>query len=213
MKPIPASGLYYPNKFIRIFLLSLEDVAGQNGVKAILNMAGQSNLIGNYPPDNMEGEFDFSHYSMINAALNDLYGSKGARILSLRAGNAVFSESIGDLGNVLDTNSESYQSKSLEEKIEFGLALVRSVISGKKETSIPRTEDGCFLYSVQHCPVCWGRTTSAPECFLTAGLLQAVVRWSTNGLDFPVTQVKAHSCGDATCDYVISTTPINAAEK
>jgi hypothetical protein len=208
MKTIPDSGLLYPNNFIRIFLLSLEDVAGENGVKAILNMAGQSNLIGNYPPPNMEGEFDFSRYSMIIAALDDLYGGKGSQILALRAGNAIFAESLKDLKIPMDPKSESFQSKSLVEKIETGLCLVHATITKTKTTSIPRTKDGQFLYSVEHCPICWGRTTSTPRCFLTAGLLQAAVRWVTNGLEFNVTQVKAHSCGDASCDYIVPLTPI-----
>ncbi|MGC8875082.1 MAG: hypothetical protein ACP5SI_11640, partial [Chloroflexia bacterium] len=31
---------YYPNKIGRLFLLSLEDVMGRNGVHALLHMAG-----------------------------------------------------------------------------------------------------------------------------------------------------------------------------
>jgi hypothetical protein len=209
MQTIPASGIFYPNNFIRILLLSLEDVAGENGVKAILNMAGQAHLIGNYPPANMEGEFDFSHYSMIIAALDDLYGNKGAQILLMRAGKAIFAESLGMIGDPLSIHSESFQSKPLAEKIEAGLCLVHSVITKTKTTSIPRTEDGQFLYSVQYCPVCWGRTTTSPRCFLTAGLLQATINWATNGLEFNVTQKTAHSCGDPTCDYLIPVTPVS----
>lgn len=208
MRNIPASGIFYPNNFIRILLLSLEDVAGKNGVKAILNMAGQSNMIGNYPPANMEGEFDFARYSMIIAALDDLYGNKGSQILSMRAGEAIFAESLEMIGDPLDIHSESYQSKPLTEKIEAGLCLVHSVVTKTKSTSMPRSDDGQFLYSVQHCPVCWGRTTTTPRCFLTAGLLQAAVRWATNGQEFTVTQKTAHSCGDPTCDYLIPVMPV-----
>ncbi|NMB53455.1 MAG: hypothetical protein GYA15_02035 [Leptolinea sp.] len=207
MQTIPDSGFYYPNLFIRIMLLSIEDVAGTNGVKTMLNMAGLPNLIGNYPPANMEGEFDFSHYSMIMATLDDLYGAKGGQLLATRAGGALFEESKKLIPNLPDMAGDEFQSKSLEEKIEAGLCLVHSVVTQKKTISIPRTEDGQFLYSVEHCPICWGRTTSTPRCFLTAGLLKAAVSWSTGGLDFDVKQVKAHSCGDSTCDYVIPVTP------
>jgi hypothetical protein len=207
MKTIPDSGIYYPNGFIRNMLVSVEDVAGTNGVKAILNMAGQSNLIGNYPPADMEGEFDFSRYSMIMAAMDDLYGDKGAQIFGVRAGSSLFVDALKSMGDPLGTQTEGYQSKYLEEKIEAGLCLVRSVITRKQTTSIPRTDDGQFLYAVQYCPVCWGRTTATPRCYITAGLLQAAVHYSTNGLDFTVTQTKAHSCGDPTCDYIIPLLP------
>ena len=68
MEPIPKSGLYYPNKAVRIALLAFEEVMGKNGLNAILNLANQTHLIDNYPPDNLERQFDFSDFSMINAA-------------------------------------------------------------------------------------------------------------------------------------------------
>jgi predicted hydrocarbon binding protein len=209
VKTIPDSGFTYPNLFIRIFLQSLEDVAGENGVKTILNVAGQSNLIGNYPPANMEGLFDVARYSMIMATMDDLYGDKGAQLMATRAGYANFKVSIASMGDPLGVNTESFQSKPVVEKMESALAMVRSIITRTKTTSIPRTEDGQFLYAVEHCPVCYGRTTSTPRCFITAGLLQEAIRWATGGLDFNVKQVKARSCGDVSCDYVIPLTPNN----
>jgi len=209
VKTIPDSGFTYPNLFIRIFLQSLEDVAGENGVKTILNMAGQPNLIGNYPPANMEGLFDVARYSMIMATVDDLYGDKGAQLMATRAGYANFKVAIASMGDPLGVITESFQSKPVVEKMESALAMVRSIITRTKTTSIPRTEDGQFLYAVEHCPVCYGRTTSTPRCFITAGLLQEAIRWATGGLVFDVKQVKARSCGDASCDYVIPLTPNN----
>jgi predicted hydrocarbon binding protein len=209
MNIIPDSGIFYPNSFVRVVLLSLEDILGKNGVKSILNLANQPGYIENYPPENMNSEFDIAHYSMIIAALDELYGVRGAKILATRAGHAIFKESVKTIGDPFGITSESFQSKPMEEKIEGGLAYVRAVITGKKPAPMPRTDDNQFLFSVQLCPVCWGRTTDTPRCFLTTGLLREAIRWATGGTVVPVTQVKAHSCGDATCDYVIPTQPNN----
>ena len=46
------AGYYYPNKFARITIEAMEEVMGENGLKAILNLAGLGALIGNYPADN-----------------------------------------------------------------------------------------------------------------------------------------------------------------
>ena len=62
MEPIPKSGLYYPNKIAHIALTAIEDVMGKNGLNAILNLAGLSHLIDNYPPDNLERQFDFAEF-------------------------------------------------------------------------------------------------------------------------------------------------------
>ncbi len=48
----PASAFYYPNRMGRIILESMEEVVGRNGLNAVFNLAGRSDLIGNYPaPD------------------------------------------------------------------------------------------------------------------------------------------------------------------
>jgi hypothetical protein len=41
------SGLYYPNKIGRIYLMAMEEVMGTNGIKAVLNLAKTPELIGN----------------------------------------------------------------------------------------------------------------------------------------------------------------------
>ena len=88
MPKIPPSGYYYPNKIARIYLLAMEEVMGKNGLNAVLHMAGLSHLIDNYPPDNLEREFEFADYSALNAALEEMYGPRGGRGLGLRAGRA-----------------------------------------------------------------------------------------------------------------------------
>jgi hypothetical protein len=203
IKSIPESGIYIPNNFARMFMLSLEEVMGVNGLNAILNEAGQSALIGNYPPNDLDYEFDISYFSAIAGALEELYGLRGARVFAVRAGTATFKQILMDTSEPVDVNSESYQSKPLVEKISFGLSVIRDTFSNTKDTAIPRTEEGSFLYSVQYCPVCWGRKTSVPSCYLISGLLQASIRWSTNGKEVVIEQTKAHSCGDATCDFII----------
>jgi hypothetical protein len=206
MKTIPDSGLKYPNSFVYNLLKSLEDVLGKNGVKAILNLSGQSSMINNYPPDNMNPEIDIARYSMIMGALDDMYGDRGAQALALKAGNMLFIETMQDK-DPLGVGTDEYKAKPIEEKIERGLIMIKSFVTKTAITSIPRTADGQFLYEVENCAVCYGRETKVPRCHLNVGLLQAVVRYSTNGLELPVTQIKAHSCGDPDCEYVIPIIP------
>jgi hypothetical protein len=206
MKTIPDSGFKYANSFVYNLLKSLEDVLGKNGVKAILNMSGQSSMIDNYPPNDMNPEIDIARYSMIMAALEDMYGDRGAQALALKAGNMLFIETVQGR-DPLNINSDAYKTKTVEQKIEAGLIMIQSFVTRTAVPSIPRTADGQFLYIVDHCAVCYGRETKVPRCFLNVGLLQAVIRYSTGGLEFTVTQAKAHSCGDPTCDYIIPVIP------
>ena len=79
VREIELSGLYYPNKFARLYLEALEDVMGKNGVNAILNLAGLSHFIDNYPPDNLDkGEgIDFAEFTALQIALEEMYGPRG----------------------------------------------------------------------------------------------------------------------------------------
>ena len=79
------SGYYYPNKFARIFIDAMEEVMGKNGLNAVLNLAGLQHYVDNYPPDNLEKGFDFSEFTALNVALEDMYGPRGGRGLALRA--------------------------------------------------------------------------------------------------------------------------------
>lgn len=207
MIKIPDSGFYYPSSFVRNLLMALEEVAGINGVKAILNLAGQSSLIDNYPPDEMTSGVDIARYSMIIATLDDLYGDKGAQVLALKAGNKLFAETMKKLGDPLNVSSDAHKVKSIEEKIESGLMYLHNAVIKTPITSLPRTSDGQLIYSVEKCPVCYGRETKTPRCFLTVGLIQAMNRYTTGDLEFTVTQTKAHSCGDSCCEYVVSIIP------
>ena len=79
MEPIPKAGLYYPNKIGRIAMMALEEVMGKNGVNAILNMANLQSHIDNLPANNLERQFDFADFSVINGALEEMYGPRGGR--------------------------------------------------------------------------------------------------------------------------------------
>ena len=73
------SGLYYPNLMARIYLDALEEVMGKNGTNAVLNLAGLSYLIDNFPPNNLIREFDFADFGALGQAIDDMYGPRGGR--------------------------------------------------------------------------------------------------------------------------------------
>jgi hypothetical protein len=205
---IPESGLSYPNNLSRAILNALEDVMGVNGLNAILNLSNQSRFIGNYPADDSETKFDFAYISSILGAIEEMYGPKGGRILSMRAGQATFNQMIADVGEPVDINDEIFQSKPLTEKIQFGLTFFRSTWRKTITDPVPQIESGEFLYPIPYCPCCWGRTTETPTCFLITGTLRACLRWITNGQDFNITQVSARSCGAPSCDFLVPIIPM-----
>jgi hypothetical protein len=209
MESLPKSGLYYPNNLARITLLALENVMGTNGVNALLSLSNHRELIGNFPPDDMETQFDFANLSSIIGTLDDMYGPRGSRVLALRAGLATFDETLKNIGEAVDVHDEGFISMPAVEKIRVGLSLV-GITFTQSTKNIPTIteEDDHFLYSFIYCPICWGRTTLEPSCHILTGLLKGALKWVTLGSDFNVSQVAAHSCGAPTCDFIIPKEPI-----
>ena len=68
MDAIEGQKYFYPNRWARIILTSAEEIVGDKGVAALLNMAGLQKYIGNYPPDNMEKEFSFTEIGKLQQA-------------------------------------------------------------------------------------------------------------------------------------------------
>ena len=209
MQPIPKSGLYYPNKFGRIMILSLEDVMGRNGVNAILNLANLPNLMENLPPDNLEKAFDFADVSAITGALEEMYGPRGGRGLALRAGRATFSDALRNFGALAGVGDLAFKVLPLQAKLRIGLpamAKIFSQISDQRTTVQERETD--FIYTIHRCPVCWGRPSDEPVCHLAIGVLQAALAWTTNDKKFRLLETECIAKGDDNCLILIEKVPV-----
>ncbi|RMF42484.1 MAG: 4-vinyl reductase [Anaerolineae bacterium] len=210
MEPIPKSGLYYANKFTRITLDALEEVMGKNGLNAILNLAHLSELIGNYPPDNLEKEFDFADFSAINLALEEMYGPRGGRGLALRAGRATFADALRNFGALAGAGDLAFKVLPLQTKMNVGLRAMAKIFSqvSDQETTVEDRGD-VFVYTIHKCPVCYGRHDSdKPVCFIAVGLLQEGLKWLSGGNEFRVNESRCKAMGDEVCEFIIQKTPI-----
>lgn len=211
MERIENSGLYYPNRFAMITLEALEEVMGKNGLNAILNLAHLPNLIDNYPPTNLEKEFDFAHYSMTNLALEEMYGPRGGRGLALRAGRATFSDALRGFGAMAGAGDLAFKVLPLGAKLKIGLNAMAQIFSQiSDQHSTVEEFDTEFHYVIHQCPVCYGRTgEDKPVCFIAAGLLQEGLKWLSGGSEFRVNESECKAMGAAACRFVIQKEPIS----
>jgi predicted hydrocarbon binding protein len=211
MDLIPKSGYYYPNRFALITLEALEEVMGKNGLNAILNMAQLSNLIDNYPPANLEREFDFSQYSMINIALEEMYGPRGGRGLALRAGRATFADALRNFGAMAGASDLAFKVLPLQQKLKLGLPAMGKIFTTVSDQhSTVEEYDNEFHYIIHRCPVCWGRSgEDRPVCFIARGLIQEGLKWLSGGNEFRVDESECVAMGDDVCRFVIQKDPIS----
>jgi predicted hydrocarbon binding protein len=210
MSPIPKAGLYYPSKFGLIAIKSLEDVMGKNGLNAILNMAGLTTYIENYPPDTLEKSFDFSDLSAINVALEEMYGPRGGRGLALRAGRATFADALKNFGALAGVGDLAFKVLPLQAKLRIGLpAMAKIFTQVSDQHSTVEEHENEFVYTIHKCPCCWGRSgVDKPVCFIAVGLLQEGLKWLSGGNEFRVNESKCIGLGDVVCEFIIQKEPI-----
>lgn len=205
------SGYYYPNKFARITIEAMEEVMGQNGLNAILNLSGLSRFIGNYPPDNLEKEFDFSDFTALNMALDEMYGPRGGRGLALRAGRATFAQGLRAFGALAGVGDLAFKVLPLNAKLKIGVPAMANIFSQFSDQISNVYDDGSdkIIYTLERCPMCWDRKEDRAVCFVGQGLLQEGLRWVSGGQEFKVDLDTCIAKGDDMGRYVIYKEPIS----
>ena len=211
MKIIPDSGYYNSNKFARIFLESIREITGTNGLNSVLNYANLAALVGNYPPDNLDRAFDFAHFSMINQALEEIYGARGGRGLALRVGRTTFDDVLKDYGALAGVEDLPFRILPMQTKIWLGLQAMANIFSEKSDqVSVVENLEDIYIYSIKQCPVCWGRNeTENPVCFYMVGLLKEGLSWVSGGKEFRIEESKCIAMGEDSCEFVIHKEPIS----
>jgi predicted hydrocarbon binding protein len=205
MEHIQKSGFYHANKIARITLEAYEMVMGKNGLDAILNLAGLSDLIDHYPPDNLEREFDFADFTAIHIALEEKYGPRGGRGLALRAGRATFNDALRNFGALVGVGDLSFKVLPIQAKIRIVLPTSAKIFSQvTDQLSTVDETDNAFIWTIHRCPICWSRkSVDKPVCYIFTGLLQAMLTWISSGLDFRINESKCCAVGDNVCEFII----------
>lgn len=208
--PPEKSGFYYPNKFARITIEALEEVMGKNGLNAILHLAGLSELINNYPPDNLEKEFDFAYFTALCVALEEMYGPRGGRGLALRAGRATFADALRGFGALAGVGDLAFKVLPLTAKLRIGLPAMANIFTQfSDQISNVHDEGDKYVYTLERCPMCWNRKADRPVCYVGQGLLQEGLRWVSGGHEFKVDISTCIAKGDDMGRYIIYKQPID----
>jgi predicted hydrocarbon binding protein len=203
------SGYYYPNLIAKIYLEAIEEIMGANGVKALLNMANMPHLIDNYPPGNLSKEFDFADFAHLNEAMEQMYGHRGGRALSLRAGRKAFDQGLKNFGAMVGVADKTFRLLPLKLRMKIGLgAMAKAFSSTSDQISYVQEEQDRFVYVIERCPVCWGRHADSPICHAAMGIIQEGLNWGTGGMQFKTAEVTCIAKGDAACTFTISKEPI-----
>lgn len=204
---ITESGLLYPNKMARIHVLSIEETIGHEAMMAVFKTAGIPQEL--YPPaNNFAKGFDFAYYGAIGAVIEQMVGPRGERGLMLHAGRAAFDDGLAQYGSIVGTSDLAFKAIPVGAKLKIGIKAVAEVFNKFSDqiTTVEEQPDH-YIYRIQRCPACWGRTSSRPICHTTVGLLEDAFKWVSGGLLFDITEVQCCAMGDDACVYHVLKEP------
>jgi hypothetical protein len=200
---------FYPNRWARLVLTSAEEIVGEKGMAALLNMAKISEFIGNYPPDNMNKEFSFEQVGQLQQAIWDMYGPRGARVFATRAGEQTFQDGVAHFGQLAKTAQAAMKIGALEMKIKIGLGFFARWFNEVSDQVVSVTEDDeHWNWVIERCPMCWGRKSDQPICHLGIGVLQGALAWVSDGKRFRLAEVECKGMGGKNCIIQIDKTPL-----
>jgi hypothetical protein len=187
----------------------MEEIMGRNGLNALLNLIGMQQYVDEYPPSNLNKEFDFADFSNLNQGVLDVYGIQGGRGLSQLAGRATFDQGLKGFGALAGVRDEAFKVLSLSTKIRIGMsAMARIFTQFSDQLSRFESSDERLIYYIERCPVCWGQHSDKPICFVATGLLEGGLRWVSGGHDYRVEEIECVAVGDDACIFTIDNSPI-----
>lgn len=197
-----------PNATLRILLMAIEEVMGENGAKAVLHSGGLGHFIDNYPPNNTELNSNFADYGTAQQAVEDFYGPRGARAMLIRIGRATFRYTLQEQPAILGLAGLAL--KALPTGARMKLVLDNITKAANEDVNLKaqlREEPDSYYYVNEECPCRWRPKHDKPACFVTVGVLQQAMLWAT-GKNFKAEEVVCISNGASACVYRIPKQPI-----
>jgi predicted hydrocarbon binding protein len=197
-----------PNANLFVLLVAIEEVMGENGIKAVLNSANLGRFIDNYPPNNTNLEATFSDYGAVQQAVEEFYGPRGARAMLIRIGRATFRYTLQEQPAILGLAGIAL--KALPMGARMKLVLDNITKAANEDVNLQahlREEPDAFYYVNEECPCRWRPKHDSPACFTTVGVLQESMNWAT-GKNFKVEEVACISNDASACVYRVPKEPM-----
>jgi predicted hydrocarbon binding protein len=195
-----------PSAALRLLFMSIEEVMGPDGIKAVLNGAKLSRYINNYPENTIEHGVTFSEYGKVEQAVEDFLGPRGARAILIRVGRELFRYSLREQSALLGIAGNTLKNLPLiSTQAKMKILLQQIVRAANEKVNQPaRLEENedAFLVVIDKCMCQWRPRHDKPCCLVTVGTFSEAMKWLT---DKPV-EVKEITClnnGSNACRYQI----------
>ena len=198
---------YIPNSLMYVSLLSLKEILGNNGFKALLNYSDLKKYTEAFPPNDDKLKVPGDDFTKLNAGVIDIFGEKGARPLLYNAGRRGFQiilEENPSLFGLVGLGLKVLSKRNRIDKLFTVASKETNKLFGENQRYYSNDEG--FIFEIYDCFWCKGIKTKDPICFGEVGWNAEAARWAT-GDEHEVKEVLCKAKGDDVCKIVISLEP------
>jgi hypothetical protein len=208
--PPEKSGFNYSNKFARIYLEAFREVMSTEEMVALLQAADLPRLANYLPPDNLEKSFDFTYMTAIRFAFTEVFGTEKGDELAIASGRASFAGGLQRFGELLLDPDHLSQANSIEDRLAIGLEAMAEITTQFSDqlSRVYPFDEQTYIYTLERCPMCWGRNSDRVMCHIGQGLINQGLNWITGGLEFRVDIEACVATGSEMGRYVVYREPL-----
>lgn len=191
-----------------IALLTIKDILGENGFKALLNHSKISKYIEALPPNDEKLEVPLSDFSQLFMGILDIFGERGARPLLFNLGRRSFNIILEENPNLFGLVGLGLKILSKKKRIDklFTIASKETNKIFGENQKYYMSDEG-FVFEIYDCFWCRGLKTEGPICFAEVGWDVEAAKWASGGDNHEVREVLCRAKGDDMCKFVISLDP------
>jgi predicted hydrocarbon binding protein len=195
-----------PDLINQAFMEGVEEIIGLAGVHAVANQIDSLCL---NLSSNRAGSVIKAGPALTQRALEELYGSRGGRGISLRAGRSSFKYILRRYGAGLGLTEINYRLLPAPVRLRTGLVTLGNLLSENDIQMVQFSETNtAWIWRVEPCLMCQDRSSTEAVCAFLTGLLQEFLAWASGGKVYAVREVECHAMGRPACLFQIDQKPL-----
>jgi predicted hydrocarbon binding protein len=190
---------------VNILVEGAQELLGIEDLQRVIDLGGNRSARGRAAQ--VVTPFNFAD---LPHGLEKQYGLASGRGLALRIGRAAFKYVLLRHGDALGLTTVDFRLQRAPRRMLEGLRILSDQIMNECGDSIAIVDgEDHWVWRSERCPICRGRSTEDPCCYLMVGLLQEFLGWAGGGRFYPVREVECRAAGDLACTYNIYKKPLD----
>lgn len=197
-------------RLTQIVLSGLQEYIGRAGLEKLAQHSGVAIPEGTDQLTGATGGLLFNEISVMQQALEEVYGPQAARGVAMRSGRAALCYFLSELGEEGGFHQLEFRVLPPRKRAQAGLERIATLVGREAGQPIQiQSLEKAWLWQIELCPECWERKNPTSMCYFSVGLLQEFLSWLSGGRIYLVEETACRAKGDPACVIRIDKKPLD----